>query len=175
MKNLEDARAAVDYVIEKMTIGAANKPGDHFPLPGMPTGCVLAIRYFSSDDTSNYSIDDPLPAWLRSQAVKAEGAGCGNCGEQAALALQYLYDNKQVRTLDYMARTTADHAFVVIGRAANSKVEDPSTWGPTAVVCDPWHEKSYLASEIDDEMYRSVSEKIFGHKDLKPESWFSVP
>jgi hypothetical protein len=61
--------------------------------------------------------------------------GCGNCGENAILAFMYLYD-LGVRPLDNMA-VDQDHAFVVIGRKPGD-VNDFATWGPVAVVCDPW-------------------------------------
>ena len=73
-------------------------------------------------------------------------------GEQAAIAFVFLVD-RRVTPIDYMERTNADHAFVVIDRKVGSDVKDISTWGDTAVVCDPWDEKVYAASEIPSKMY----------------------
>ncbi|WP_157061459.1 hypothetical protein [Legionella cincinnatiensis] len=42
-----------------------------------------------------------------------------------------------------MAKEVFDHAFVVLDRAAFSKIQDMSTWGPDAVICDPWAEKIF--------------------------------
>jgi hypothetical protein len=47
-----------------------------------------------------------------------------------------------------MMYSSGDHAFVVIGRAASSKAADYKTWGPDAVVCDPWGGVVCAASEI---------------------------
>jgi hypothetical protein len=34
------------------------------------------------------------------------------------------------------------HAFVVLGRPADSNVEDCNTWGKKGVICDPWRERA---------------------------------
>jgi hypothetical protein len=60
---------------------------------------------------------------------------CGNCGELAAATFIHLH-KLNVRPLDYMVLDGADHAFVVIGREADTS--DWSKWGKSAVVCDPW-------------------------------------
>jgi hypothetical protein len=60
---------------------------------------------------------------------------CGNCAELAASAFVFLH-KLNVRPLDYMVLDGADHAFVVIGREADS--DDWRKWGKSAVVCDPW-------------------------------------
>lgn len=99
---------------------------------------------------------------------------CGNCTEQDAVAIQYLR-RFSVRPLDLMnlyPYSGVDHTFVVIGRLANSidhpdaslpqcrpngSVDsDPTTWGPDAVVCDPWHDsgKVYAATELQTKMFR---------------------
>ena len=146
--NLSRARLAVDRVRSKMTVGAANKFGDIARSLGSALLCVPASR----------SVDiavprGPVPAWLREAAAKADHVGCGNCGEQAALAFMDLHSRFHTRPLDYMARTNADHAFVVIGRARGSRIDDHTTWGDDAVVCDPWDNKAYAAREIPTKMY----------------------
>jgi hypothetical protein len=60
---------------------------------------------------------------------------CGNCAELTAAAFIHLH-KLNVRPLDYMVLDGADHAFVVIGREADTS--DWSKWGKSAVVCDPW-------------------------------------
>ena len=159
--NLSRARLAVDHVRAKMTIGASNKIGDIAKSFGGALLCVPASR----------SVDiavprGPIPAWLKEWAAKAEHVGCGNCGEQAALAFMDLHNRFHVRPLDYMARRNADHAFVVIGRARGSKIDDYLTWGDDAVVCDPWDNKVYAA--------REVLTKMYGGKAFKPESLYRV-
>ena len=46
----------------------------------------------------------------------------------------------------------SSHAFVVIGRKEGSNLQEPSTWGSSAAVCDPWANKCYLASELKKKM-----------------------
>ena len=113
-KNLALARQAVKHVVGKMSLGAQNKPSDVLASWGQSLICVFAIRSVevSGEDTTSVR-------GLRIWAAKAESAGCGNCGEQSAIAFVHLMDLK-VRPLDYMIRTNKDHAFVVIGRESNS-------------------------------------------------------
>lgn len=159
--NLSKARLAVDHVRSHMTVGAGNKFRDVARSMGRALLCVPASR----------SVDiavprGPIPAWLRGAASKAKHVGCGNCGEQAALAFVDLYGRLHARPLDYMVRTNADHAFVVIGRARRSRIGNLMTWGNDAVVCDPWDNKAYAAWEIPTTMY--------GGGVFKPTSVFRV-
>ena len=43
-------------------------------------------------------------------------------------------------------RHNGDHAFVVLGRAKFSDINDMSTWGEQAVVCDPWGNTAFIPS-----------------------------
>ncbi len=71
----------------------------------------------------------------------------GNCGEKAYVALEFL---KVPAELFYIGN--GDHAIVVIGRKPNSNPKDYTTWGPDAVVCDPWAKKCYFAREIPEQL-----------------------
>lgn len=146
--NIVLARLAVSYVESKMTIGASNKISDLFTsilAPEWSATCVARIR------KEPYTGGTVL-AKLRTVAQRALKAGCGNCGEQAAIAFIWLYD-KRIQPLDYMSRTNADHAFVVIGRDAGSSLDKPSGWGNNCVVCDPWDEEAYYVTNIGKKMY----------------------
>ena len=80
------------------------------------------------------------PTWkhvLESSASWAKHYGCGNCGEQSALAFVYLRD-LGLLPLDWMQVDNFKHAFVVLGRVANSDPADYTTWGSTSFYCDPW-------------------------------------
>lgn len=67
----------------------------------------------------------------------ARQRGCGNCGEMAAVAFDYLYV-LDVRPIEYMTLDGADHSFVCIGRNASSALTRPWEWGPRAWICDAW-------------------------------------
>jgi hypothetical protein len=156
--NLAAAQNAVAYVREKLTMGADNRVWDKgralFSNQVMELNeCVANVK----DPYLDISIpDDPvLPSWIIKAAAKAETAGCGNCREQAAVALVYLFNKKHVRVVDFMRRTDIDHAFVVIGRETGSDLSDYKTWGAKCIVCDPWDEKAFAAADIPKYAYKS--------------------
>ncbi len=140
---------AVLFVKNKMTIGASNKASDLWSSlfsSEWSMTCVSRIRkrpYTGSTIISK----------LRAIASRASNAGCGNCGEQAAIAFIWLLDNNKTLSIDYMSRNNADHAFVVIGRNISSPLDEPSKWGSDCVICDPWDGKSYSIQDINKEMY----------------------
>jgi hypothetical protein len=153
--NLTFATKAVDYVKSKMTVGASNKVMDVVSTGFGSALCVMAMRGVQDEAEWEPAREDQIPGWLVRVAAIAESAGCGNCGEQAALAFVHLYRELKVRPVHMMSRTGGvDHAFVVIGRAAGSKDGDYKTWGDAAVVCDPWHGKAYAARDIPKEAYK---------------------
>ncbi len=117
------------------------------------------------------------PGGVDRLAELAAKSRCGNCTEQDAMAIIYLR-NRGVSPLDLMLLNTynnVDHSFVVIGRLPNltdpdwvalpqshvngSTDTDPATWGPDAVICDPWHNggKVYPARDIEKEMFRGYN------------------
>lgn len=98
----------------------------------------------------------PMEDYLRELARVAGKNGCGNCGEQSAMAFVYLL-NGETRPIDWMCLEKGDHwfkfmegdhAFVVVGRSAFSNDDDPATWGPEAIVCDAWHEDIYPPNKL---------------------------
>jgi hypothetical protein len=148
--NLGHARRAVEYTSSKMSIGASNKLEDVISTVGFSIVCSLYVQNTDITDLDEL-IKLPkisLPIHIVTRAAHAESLGCGNCGEQAAIAFVHLFNVQKVKQLDLMHRTNADHAFVVIGRKSDSKLEDYNTWGDEAVICDPWDNKSYSCSDI---------------------------
>jgi len=81
----------------------------------------------------------------------------GNCGEYAALALNYLR-KQDVKRAEAFSISNGNHCFVVIDRAMDSDPEKPETWGTDAIVCDPWSNKIYPATEITQTLqcYRGI-------------------
>lgn len=71
----------------------------------------------------------------------------GNCGEQAQTAFVFL-KKKGVCNLDFCSTSIGGHNLVVIGRESGSNPEDISTWGDSAVICDPWAERAYPLSDF---------------------------
>lgn len=148
--NLSIALSAVSHVQKLMVVGAQNKITDVFSSFGMSLICVAAGRAAGDIAVPKEPGDGNLvmPLIIRSTAAKAAELGCGNCGEQAAIAFEFL-KSKSVRPMDYMVfKEPGDHAFVVIGRTGESPADDYKSWGPEAVVCDPWDGKAFVASDV---------------------------
>lgn len=87
--------------------------------------------------------------WLEAKAKNAVQFSIGNCSENAALAFILLaeYPVQGLRGLPAIKENIsvfkigaqgADHAFVVIGMDEKAILTDISTWGPKAIILDPW-------------------------------------
>jgi hypothetical protein len=160
---LEIARVLVVQIRAKLDIGAANLPTSKAP----QIDCVVRLRTLTWPWIENPQSFFKTTRDIREMADRALIARCGNCAENSAIAFTRLVDYK-IEPLDYMelAGPGDDHAFVVIGRREGSseKKYDAPTWGPDAVVCDPWMNKAYpckemgihLASRTSTFLYRSM-------------------
>jgi hypothetical protein len=148
---LVDARTLADSIVSqvqaKLPKGAANKPGSS----RVAIECVGRMRSVTVQQLMAAGAFYKLVTDIRTIAESALSKGCGNCGEQAAIAFMMLVD-KKVEPIDYMfcAGEGDDHVFVVIGRREGSEVRkyNAQTWGPDAVVCDPWMNKAYPCGEM---------------------------
>lgn len=138
--NLRHARAAIAYVKHQLPRGAGNRSDS----PPDGRACVQSVR--DSMVSTTY--------WIPHLAQRAIQVGCGNCGEQAAVAYVFL-QQRGVLPLDYMnlydPQGGAVHSFVVIEFAGAD--DSSSGWGESAVICDPWDdEQAYAASQIRSNM-----------------------
>lgn len=134
--NLQQAKAAIAHVKRKLPRGAGNRSDGSSDA----AECVLWIR------------ENMVSAaeWVPHLAARAEQMGCGNCGEQAAVAYMFL-KKRGVRPLNYMNLNNpagkAVHSFVVIAFEGDSETQ--SSWGENAVICDPWDDsQAYAAWKI---------------------------
>lgn len=152
---LSAAVIANQYVKSKMTIGASNKLRPDFWRAWKCSGSAVNTGemrlYVDKQIQSAINSDDSPVAseldfnlkfqkiYLEKSAQGAELYGCGNCGEQSAIAYMYL---KQQKTfpLDWMEVNNYQHAFVIIGRAPRSDTRNAATWGDDAIICDPWRD-----------------------------------
>ncbi|VTU39035.1 hypothetical protein [Variovorax sp. PBL-E5] len=88
---------------------------------------------------------------MRISAYLLKKWGYGHCEEQASAAWRFLRECDPHGSLVEVFRFEGgDHMLVVIGRERDSDLEDMSTWGPDAVVCDPWADKVYPLSAFDE-------------------------
>jgi hypothetical protein len=175
--NLSAATIANQYVKSKMTIGASNKLRVDFPIAWACSGSAINTgdmrKQVDKDIMAGLpSIKTRHPIKLEHQvqrlimeksAAAAEAYGCGNCGEQSAIAFVFLRRQKTF-PLDWMEVNDYQHAFVIIGRRRGSDVTDYRTWGDEAVVCDPWrdvvgtvrNEASYFARHKANWIYTEI-------------------
>lgn len=166
--HLAAAIIARKYVESKIDIGASNKVGT-----GMITRLLCAGGTFSKGEMRQ-KVEDDLNTWsknnqasfgmkhyLDASADWSKHYGCGNCGEQSALAFVYLRQ-QGVKPLDWYQVNSFQHAFVIVDRASGSDPKNYLTWGNDAVVCDPWRkvvayvndESSYFSKNSPNLLYR---------------------
>ncbi len=161
---LADAKLLAENIVAevqaKLPKGAANKPTSS----PAAVECVQRMRTVTALQLMALGQFFKLVSDIRTIASSAVSKGCGNCGEQAAMAFILLLDRK-VEPLDYMfcAGEGDDHAFVVIGRREGSDVRkyDPQGWGPDAVVCDPWMGKAYSCREMTTHLAPRTSSFVY--------------
>lgn len=134
--NLQTAQAAVDYVRRRLPRGAGNVAEDVLSSGGASARCVTLLRASYPD---SITFGDQSDSWVKNVADAAAAAGCGNCAEQCAVAIVFLWEYA-FDSVDLMAFDPQffDHQFVAIGRAKGSVVNRIATWGPDAVICNPW-------------------------------------
>lgn len=72
----------------------------------------------------------------------------GNCEELGFHALDYILNQvpAMVHAEIYFVRG-GDHVVLVINRGHNSNPQNPNTWGDNSVICDPWSNKVFKASD----------------------------
>ena len=79
----------------------------------------------------------------------------GNCSELVVQAFDYILNHADPAVIKAEMFTLCgkreedhgDHVFLVINRSNKSISLFPDTWGPDAMICDPWANKIYPASD----------------------------
>lgn len=104
----------------------------------------------------------------------------GNCHEMACQAMDYLLTvnaDESIRAEIFTIEgERGDHMFLVIGRDVKSDENDPSKWGDSVVICDPWSDAVYPAYEYKTKLktfYReyhpdgTITNKLLDYDPLK--------
>jgi len=138
------------YVDSKMDIGTSNKFFNNFW--GLPARlqCVSETRKSIVSDLKNQKDRaapgvDPRKLMVETWAYHAVSNGCGNCGEQSAIAFVHLRDKYKMLPIDWMQIDSFAHGFVVLGRIGVTNPADASTWNDEAVICDPYYGEACAA------------------------------
>ena len=95
--NLHAAIQTKQFVRNKMDIGASNKFEDNLSGLTLPVWCVAKTREEILKDLKGQASYvksaglDPMKVTVETFAKHARDMGCGNCGEQSALAFVHLH------------------------------------------------------------------------------------
>ncbi len=99
----------------------------------------------------------------------------GNCKELAWQAFDFIISfadsliKKEIFNAEIFSIKGGDHVFLVLNRDPNSKVEDPTTWGVNAVICDPWSRTAYPAADYRHRLKNFYTKDIYNKKTKKKE------
>lgn len=144
LSNKDWAQRALEHTKTSMRIGSRDKVSDLFSGRWVQKyQCVTSLR-----DEMKQIKARTYCEFFQQVASKAERLGCGNCGEQAAVAYYYLRRNgvANIAMIGYLSFPD-DHSVVVIGFRGLDRFKDGGTlphhfaWIDTrdTWVCDPWN------------------------------------
>lgn len=144
-----EARLALGHVKSVMVFGAGNKLSDTIPTLGFSILATREARKLQDKDLADLKkrkvdVKSYNLGYVESMASSARQMGAGNCGEQAALAFQFLR-NKGIRPLDYCRYQNSDHAFVILRSIQKITPTNFAEWSVDAVLCDPWYNRAEIA------------------------------
>lgn len=160
--NLKYAHEALRHTNEALPYGAINYQED---LRGVSDEMILRM-----DDMRNeaeralkqeFQLHPNLDPILEVISRIAKKHKIGNCAEQSSVAYLYLKNDKNLRKVERLALINGDHCFIVIGRDPLGDVRDPSTWGKSAVVCDPWGKRYFPAEQLFDQLNKLSPRTIY--------------
>jgi hypothetical protein len=172
------AKQAIEYVRAKCGILAANRQADRLEwerknsrdiddaLDEAAYEALINVPKTIVGGMMGGEVTDPKDT-VAAQAEMARKFGTGNCEMQASLAFEFLKSFKKFpvdivyfqmfeknaqkpvkKLLGGTEMARPDHVFVVIGRPKATDISNSDTWGPDAVVCDPWARRAYRAQNL---------------------------
>jgi hypothetical protein len=147
-QNLQFAEEAILYTQSVLPWGAANNT----PVPHAPSDLSVRLKVMRRD--YNLKISTSLSGLeIDNYKIISESAienKFGNCLEQSCVAYTFLREQKNIIKVDKASIQGGggDHAFVIIGRIPDSQIDVVETWGEKAVICDPWADEFYPASDF---------------------------
>lgn len=156
------ARDAVQHVKRNLTFGSSNNLGEAFQSFGAFSMAISGVRQIHAHKTAvipqlkamapaakSLSQDKKNLLMIEVWSRNALAISSGNCAFQAAVAFTYLRD-RAVFPLEYVQHAEGDHAFLILGRPGNTKIDQFASWRQQAVVCDPWKSLADSAQAVFD-------------------------
>ena len=105
-------------------------------------------------------------------AKTAERYPIGNCEELSSVIFAYLTKLKKLTDLNIelfnIEGNDGDHVFTVLGRDKNCDPMDYKSWGPNAVICDPWTRKLIPQVFFEHFLYDYTGEVDEGMPGIRP-------
>ncbi|MCF1458620.1 MAG: hypothetical protein LPH21_14040 [Shewanella sp.] len=177
LQHLIIAERVCDYVGQKMTKGAPNKPIDmvhsrmrhesqmrdfkvyYDNLPSFLQPTVWRWRPKPDLNESMVSKQrnkasrrsrDPFN-WIIACALLTEQSGIGACTDQAAVGFRYLCNRTQCKVFTLVS-VGLDHAFLVLGAGQHDvkgvyRLNKAPDWPENAVICDPWYNEWFIVKK----------------------------
>ena len=94
---------------------------------------------------------------MEEDSLIAAQFGIGNCTEKSGFAMTLLCEYKKENTPELIKglqiervklwKNGYDHFFLILGRALDSDIKNPATWGADAAICDPWTGEFYNVAQ----------------------------
>lgn len=157
---MQAANEAVSYVKNKMPYGSVNNPGDwvskalvgpfisaYKQARGFKEGVIPELKELSKT-AGQLPKDERNLLMMEVWAKHALKMKAGNCGVQAALAFQFLRTEKKIFPIEVMQLRHKNHGFVILGRPADTDLENFADWTKDAILCDPWRHNTGIAAQL---------------------------
>lgn len=157
---IQAAREAVNYVKNAMPYGSVNNAGDwvsksfvgpfisaYKQFHGYRDGILPELKELSKTAASLPQEERNL-IMVEVWAKHARKMKAGNCALQAALAFDFLRKEKKMFPLEMMQFRHKNHGFVILGRPADTDLENFADWTKDAILCDPWRHDVGLAGQL---------------------------
>lgn len=151
-RHLAEARLAVHEVKRATPLKTYNKMRDTTSQPEMLPFRILMRGAQVLRENLEVAKLPPDASYERKIEILAEAGRrgmSGNCAEMAAIAFVVLRD-RGVRPLEFMQFLDMNHAFVILGRPAETQVSNFASWAPASVVCDPWYGAADVATQLQE-------------------------
>ncbi|WED42068.1 hypothetical protein [Legionella cardiaca] len=160
--HLQLANEANDYARSRIVHGCTQLENNDLPVEyfeALNNAVLKQVRALINQtrvDPYRLLTDDDVYDYEKTISLTSKYS-LGNCYELALQAMDYFLtttnqipsSNVEVLSID---GEKGDHIFLVIGRSPESNVNDINSWGTDAVICDPWSNQVYCASEWKDKL-----------------------